>query len=157
MLCSLVANQATGEHFTAVRGEGAWCDASRPVRPSIVTEIENSVIALNGPVDRALAERLHELFVEVLIAPGYQQDALEILTTSQKLAHRLAPELIAGGLAVQFLDALLHELLHQVGVHLLLPSPRACDAIQEGTDPPPVAPWAEHSSPAFEYGEVEEV
>ena len=28
------------------------------------------VIALNRPVDRALAERLHENFIEVLIAPG---------------------------------------------------------------------------------------
>ena len=35
------------------------------------------VIALNRPVDEALAERLHEHFVEVLIAPGYEDGALD--------------------------------------------------------------------------------
>jgi phosphoribosylaminoimidazolecarboxamide formyltransferase/IMP cyclohydrolase len=45
------------------------------------------VIAVNRPVDRALAERLHEHFVEVLIAPGYSEDALEVL--KQKEAVRI--------------------------------------------------------------------
>jgi phosphoribosylaminoimidazolecarboxamide formyltransferase / IMP cyclohydrolase len=45
------------------------------------------VIALNRSVDRALAERLHERFVEVLIAPAYDQDALGVL--KQKEALRL--------------------------------------------------------------------
>jgi phosphoribosylaminoimidazolecarboxamide formyltransferase/IMP cyclohydrolase len=39
-----------------------------------------SVIAVNRTVDVPLAERLKELFVEVLFAPGYDDDALEILT-----------------------------------------------------------------------------
>jgi phosphoribosylaminoimidazolecarboxamide formyltransferase/IMP cyclohydrolase len=37
------------------------------------------VIALNRPVKRGLAERLHENFIEVLIAPGYEEDGLEVL------------------------------------------------------------------------------
>jgi phosphoribosylaminoimidazolecarboxamide formyltransferase / IMP cyclohydrolase len=45
------------------------------------------VIALNRPVDKSLAERLHANFVEVLIAPGYADDALEVLT--QKEAIRI--------------------------------------------------------------------
>jgi phosphoribosylaminoimidazolecarboxamide formyltransferase / IMP cyclohydrolase len=45
------------------------------------------VIALNRSVDGALAERLHEHFIEVLIAPAYDQDALEVL--KQKEAIRL--------------------------------------------------------------------
>ncbi len=45
------------------------------------------VIALNRGVDRALAERLHERFVEVLFAPAYDRDALEVL--KQKEAIRL--------------------------------------------------------------------
>jgi phosphoribosylaminoimidazolecarboxamide formyltransferase / IMP cyclohydrolase len=45
------------------------------------------VIALNRRVDRALAERLHEHFIEVLIAPAYDVDALEVL--KQKEALRL--------------------------------------------------------------------
>jgi phosphoribosylaminoimidazolecarboxamide formyltransferase / IMP cyclohydrolase len=45
------------------------------------------VIALNRRVDRALAERLHENFIEVLIAPGFDDDALDVLR--QKEAVRL--------------------------------------------------------------------
>ncbi len=48
------------------------------------------VIALNRNVDRALAERLHEHFVEVLIAPSYDEDALEVLR--QKEAIRILEE-----------------------------------------------------------------
>ena len=45
------------------------------------------VIALSDRVDRALAERLHENFIEVLIAPGYDDDAMEVLR--QKEAVRI--------------------------------------------------------------------
>ncbi|CAN5209328.1 bifunctional phosphoribosylaminoimidazolecarboxamide formyltransferase/IMP cyclohydrolase [soil metagenome] len=45
------------------------------------------VIALNRNVDRALAERLHENFIEVLIAPGFDPDALDVLM--QKEAIRI--------------------------------------------------------------------
>jgi phosphoribosylaminoimidazolecarboxamide formyltransferase/IMP cyclohydrolase len=43
------------------------------------------VIALNGRVDRSLAERLSENFVEVLIAPGFDPDALEVLTRKEAI------------------------------------------------------------------------
>jgi phosphoribosylaminoimidazolecarboxamide formyltransferase/IMP cyclohydrolase len=45
------------------------------------------VIAFNGPVGVELAEALHENFVEVLIAPGYEDGALEVL--QQKEAIRI--------------------------------------------------------------------
>src|SRR5919109_3120024 len=45
------------------------------------------VIALNRTVHRALAARLHQQFIEVLIAPGYEGDALEVL--KQKEAVRI--------------------------------------------------------------------
>ena len=45
------------------------------------------VIALNRPVDAALAERLHQNFIEVLIAPGFEDGALEVL--QQKEAIRI--------------------------------------------------------------------
>jgi phosphoribosylaminoimidazolecarboxamide formyltransferase / IMP cyclohydrolase len=45
------------------------------------------VIALNRRVDRPRAERLHEHFVEVLIAPGYDDEALDVLR--QKEAIRI--------------------------------------------------------------------
>jgi phosphoribosylaminoimidazolecarboxamide formyltransferase / IMP cyclohydrolase len=43
------------------------------------------VVALNREVDAALAEHLHETFIEVLIAPGYTEDALEILRRKEAL------------------------------------------------------------------------
>ena len=43
------------------------------------------VIAFNGPIDRDLAERLAENFVEVLIAPGYYEGAMEILTRKEAI------------------------------------------------------------------------
>jgi phosphoribosylaminoimidazolecarboxamide formyltransferase/IMP cyclohydrolase len=45
------------------------------------------VVALNGNVDESLARRLHENFVEVLIAPGYDEAALAVLR--QKEAIRI--------------------------------------------------------------------
>ena len=48
------------------------------------------VIALNRPVGRELAEELHKNFVEVLIAPGFEDGALEVL--QQKEAIRILCE-----------------------------------------------------------------
>ena len=52
-LCALVANQATGERFTASRGEGAWVDCV-PIHPSASTRIEDSLIAIAGMPDHGL-------------------------------------------------------------------------------------------------------
>ena len=41
------------------------------------------VIVFNRPVDAALAERLHEQFIEVLFAPGFEDGALELLTRKE--------------------------------------------------------------------------
>jgi phosphoribosylaminoimidazolecarboxamide formyltransferase/IMP cyclohydrolase len=45
------------------------------------------VIVFNRPVDKALAERLHQQFIEVLLAPGFNDDALAVLR--QKEAMRI--------------------------------------------------------------------
>jgi phosphoribosylaminoimidazolecarboxamide formyltransferase / IMP cyclohydrolase len=45
------------------------------------------VIVFNQPVDASLAERLHAQFIEVLLAPGFEPEALKILT--QKEAVRI--------------------------------------------------------------------
>jgi phosphoribosylaminoimidazolecarboxamide formyltransferase/IMP cyclohydrolase len=70
------------------------------------------VIALNRPVEKALAERLHQQFIEVLIAPGYEEDALEvlqqkegirILEDTERRAHQIEPDIkrVRGGILVQ--------------------------------------------------------
>jgi phosphoribosylaminoimidazolecarboxamide formyltransferase/IMP cyclohydrolase len=73
------------------------------------------VIALNRPIDEELARRLHENFVEVLIAPGYKGEAMAIL--QQKEAIRILEDTeqrhegadldmkrVRGGMLVQELD-----------------------------------------------------
>jgi phosphoribosylaminoimidazolecarboxamide formyltransferase / IMP cyclohydrolase len=75
------------------------------------------IVALNRPVDKDLAERLHEQFIEVLIAPHYDEDALEILMQKENVRlledqeRRLPflgePEIrqVTGGLLVQDPDS----------------------------------------------------
>jgi phosphoribosylaminoimidazolecarboxamide formyltransferase/IMP cyclohydrolase len=43
------------------------------------------VMCFNRPVDRALAERLNAMFVELVFAPGYDEDALEVLRAKPNL------------------------------------------------------------------------
>jgi phosphoribosylaminoimidazolecarboxamide formyltransferase / IMP cyclohydrolase len=52
-----------------------------------------SVIALNRPVDGPTAEALSELFVECLVAPGYDGDALGVLTRKKNIRILTAPGL----------------------------------------------------------------
>jgi len=80
------------------------------------------VIALNRRVDRPLAAALSAQFVEVLFAPGYDDDALEVLAAKpnlriladeerRELAHLLEPDArqVAGGLLVQDRDEALED------------------------------------------------
>ena len=69
---------AEGESGLAAYEKALACDP---------TSAFGGVVALNQPVDRELAERLHENFIEVLIAPGYDEDAMEVL--KQKEAIRI--------------------------------------------------------------------
>ncbi len=73
------------------------------------------VIALNRPVESALAERLHENFIEVLIAPGYNANGLEVLkqkeairiledTERREVTPQLDMKRVRGGLLVQETD-----------------------------------------------------
>jgi len=50
---ALVANQVTGERFTAVRGGGAWANGV-PIEPSSATRIEDSMLAVGSLPDRHL-------------------------------------------------------------------------------------------------------
>jgi phosphoribosylaminoimidazolecarboxamide formyltransferase/IMP cyclohydrolase len=79
------------------------------------------VIALNRRVDRELAEALLEQFIEVLFARGYDDDALELLSTKPNMrilddherrsANMIEPHLrqVVGGMLVQDRDADLEE------------------------------------------------
>jgi phosphoribosylaminoimidazolecarboxamide formyltransferase / IMP cyclohydrolase len=54
------------------------------------------VVALNGEVDRATAEGLVSIFLELVVAPAFSADALEILATKPNLRLIVDPSLAAG-------------------------------------------------------------
>jgi phosphoribosylaminoimidazolecarboxamide formyltransferase / IMP cyclohydrolase len=73
------------------------------------------IVAANRPIDGATARRIVEVFTEVVIAPGYDPEALEVLTGKKNLRILQMPDAdrprtgrqlrsIAGGLLVQDLD-----------------------------------------------------
>ena len=73
------------------------------------------MIALNRPVDRACAERLGEQFIEVLLAPGFDDDALEVLAEKKNVrllelahwpppSHEVEGKPVIGGQLVQTRD-----------------------------------------------------
>jgi phosphoribosylaminoimidazolecarboxamide formyltransferase/IMP cyclohydrolase len=73
------------------------------------------VIAVNRPVDRAFAEELQKQFIEVLLAPGFDAGALELLTEKKNvrllelrdwppLTHEVEGKPVLGGELVQTAD-----------------------------------------------------
>jgi phosphoribosylaminoimidazolecarboxamide formyltransferase / IMP cyclohydrolase len=74
------------------------------------------IVAANRPIDVATARRITEVFTEVVVAPGYDHDALEALRAKKNLRILRMPDAhrprrgwqvrsVAGGLLVQDLDA----------------------------------------------------
>ncbi len=78
--------------------------------------IFGGIVALNREVDQKTAEKLHEIFLEIVIAPSYSPEALEILTSKKNIRLLTIPfdqqgkteskiTSIEGGLLVQDRDA----------------------------------------------------
>lgn len=79
------------------------------------TSIFGGIIALNGEVDAETAKKLHEIFLEIIIAPSFSQEALDILTSKKNLRLLTIPfndnnvaekvlTSVEGGLLVQDAD-----------------------------------------------------
>lgn len=49
------------------------------------TSIFGGIVALNRKVDKATAEEMVKIFLEIVIAPGFDEDALEVLKTKKNL------------------------------------------------------------------------
>jgi phosphoribosylaminoimidazolecarboxamide formyltransferase/IMP cyclohydrolase len=73
------------------------------------------IIATNRPVNRAMAESVKEIFTEVVVAPAFDDDALEVLTARKNLRLlRVSPPFrggaeirpISGGLLMQARDTI---------------------------------------------------
>ncbi|GAA4074630.1 bifunctional phosphoribosylaminoimidazolecarboxamide formyltransferase/IMP cyclohydrolase [Actinomadura miaoliensis] len=71
------------------------------------------VIAVNRPVTAAMAEQVADVFTEVIVAPGFDDDALEILTRKKNIRLLRCPEgpasaeeyrRIDGGVLLQSVD-----------------------------------------------------
>lgn len=84
--------------------------------------IYGGIVALNRAVDEATAAKLAEIFLEIIIAPAFEQAALDILTQKKNirllelpaLAEPNTPDMldmkkVSGGLLVQELDTKLLE------------------------------------------------
>ncbi|GET18522.1 bifunctional phosphoribosylaminoimidazolecarboxamide formyltransferase/IMP cyclohydrolase [Ligilactobacillus agilis] len=83
--------------------------------------IFGGVIVLNRQVDLATAEKMHKLFLEIIIAPGFDQDAFEVLAKKKNLRllqldfdqkdTAQKPEVVSvlGGLLVQDQDVLAED------------------------------------------------
>ncbi|MBB3868729.1 bifunctional phosphoribosylaminoimidazolecarboxamide formyltransferase/IMP cyclohydrolase [Parageobacillus toebii NBRC 107807] len=49
------------------------------------TSIFGGIIALNREVDKETAEKMHEIFLEIVIAPSFSKEALDILTQKKNI------------------------------------------------------------------------
>src|SRR5699024_4230477 len=45
--------------------------------------IFGGIVAVNREIDRALAEKMKEIFLEIIIAPSFSEEALDVLTTKE--------------------------------------------------------------------------
>ena len=68
------------------------------------TSAFGGVIAFNRPVDASLAEKITENFLEVLIAPSYDEAALEVLARKQNLRVLEAKQRPADSLHFRSID-----------------------------------------------------
>lgn len=66
--------------------ETAWDDAYEADPVSIF----GGIVVLNREVDAATAKKMHEIFLEIIIAPSYTDEALAILTHKKKNLRLLA-------------------------------------------------------------------
>lgn len=79
--------------------------------------IYGGIVATNAEVDKKTAEEMVKIFLEIIIAPAFSEDALEVLKTKKNLRLLLLPDITApvqetaielkkplGGLLVQQID-----------------------------------------------------
>jgi phosphoribosylaminoimidazolecarboxamide formyltransferase/IMP cyclohydrolase len=101
-----IAIGAPDEGIASVHAKAHACD---PV------SAYGGIIATNRPVSLAMAETVKDIFTEVVVAPGFDDDALEVLTTKKNLRLlKVAPATvggietrpISGGLLMQARDAI---------------------------------------------------
>ena len=81
--------------------------------------IFGGIVAVNGVVDKATAEKMHSIFLEIILAVDYEDEALEILTKKKTLRiyklseknnnHEQQIKSVRGGILVQDFNSELAE------------------------------------------------
>jgi len=97
-------------------------DAHRKAHECDPLSAFGGVIAANTEVTVEMAERVSEIFTEVIIAPAYEQGAVEILARKKNIRVLLAAEPLVGGVEIR-----------QIGGGLLMQERDGIDA--PGDDP----------------------
>ena len=69
-----------------------WCWVGTDIHEAYTRAYEadpvsifGGIIAANREIDKATAEKLHEIFLEIVIAPSFSQEALEVLQSKKNL------------------------------------------------------------------------
>lgn len=86
------------------------------------TSIFGGIVAANRPVDKATAEEINKIFIEIVIAPDFTPEAMEILTQKKNIrllqlsdidkqpkAGQIDMKKVSGGLLIQNTDDLLFD------------------------------------------------
>lgn len=86
------------------------------------TSIFGGIVAANRPIDKATAEEINKIFIEIVIAPDFTDKAMEILTQKKNIRLLKLPDIenkeaageidikkVSGGLLVQGVDDILFD------------------------------------------------
>jgi phosphoribosylaminoimidazolecarboxamide formyltransferase/IMP cyclohydrolase len=95
-------------------GDDPIADAHRKAHACDPVSAYGGVVATNRPVTVAMAEQLADIFTEVVAAPGFEPDALEVLTRKKNVRLLMVPagnhpdaievRAISGGMLMQTVD-----------------------------------------------------
>ena len=110
-------------------------EAYRKAYEADTVSIFGGIVALNRPCDRETAEELSKIFLEIVIAPDFEPDALQVLTKKKNLRllavgpiDRTPPagfdmKRVGGGLLLQSWDAIAEDPASWKAVTKAAPTP----------------------------------
>ncbi|HEY0891019.1 MAG TPA: bifunctional phosphoribosylaminoimidazolecarboxamide formyltransferase/IMP cyclohydrolase [Nocardioides sp.] len=81
--------------------EGGVAEAHRRAHECDPVSAFGGVIATNVPVSVAMAEQVAEVFTEVIVAPAYEDGAVDVLARKKNIRILVAPPLTSGGAEIR--------------------------------------------------------
>jgi len=105
------------------------------------TSIYGGIVVVNRKVTKQMAEEMHEIFLEVVVAPSYEKEAMELLCEKKNIrvlelkdievpqdVHAYDMKKVNGGLIVQTIDA---ELYREDGWRVVTKTQPTAEQIEE--------------------------